>query len=111
MVIISIAIDVVQLWTEATMSNSADHNLHEDIKTPLQDANSISIVGEESPALESVTTVSMKDGHTWWNSQISMSPKGKEYSIQFGTYSKDAYDRVSKLIATIMDEEYAATHY
>lgn len=56
-------------------------------------------------------TVSMKDGHTWWNSQISMSPKGKEYSIQFGTYSKDAFDRVSGLIATIMDEEYAANHY
>ena len=62
-------------------------------------------------SIEDRKEVGPEEAHTWWNSQISMSPKGKEYTIQFGTLSRDAYNRVSSLIATIMDEEYAATHY
>ena len=51
------------------------------------------------------------DGHTWWNSQVSITQKGKEYSIQMGTFDKEVFDKVSKLLAQIMDEEYAKRHY
>jgi thymidylate synthase len=51
------------------------------------------------------------DGHTWWNSQISSTQQGKEYTIQMGTFDKEVFDKVSKVLAQIMDEEYARRHY
>ena len=51
------------------------------------------------------------DGHTWWNSQISTVPQGKEYTIQMGTFDKEVFDKVSKVLAQIMDEEYDRRHH
>lgn len=51
------------------------------------------------------------DGHTWWNSQTSTTQQGKEYTIQMGTFDKEVFDKVSKVLAQIMDEEYARRHY
>jgi hypothetical protein len=48
---------------------------------------------------------------TWWNSQISATNKGREYTIQMGTFDKEVFDKVSKVLAQIMDEEYARRHY
>ena len=55
---------------------------------------------------ESVTTVGAANANSWWNSQLFM--KESEFRIQFGTFSKEAYDRVAKVCAEIMDEEYHA---
>ena len=51
------------------------------------------------------------DGHTWWNSQVSTLSQGKEYTIQMGTFDKEVFNKVSKVLAQIMDEEYARRHY
>lgn len=81
---------------------------NEQLNNIVQDADSVSVVGEELPALETVTTVGESDGNSWWNSQIHKLEDGHEFCIQFGTYSKEAYDKVAKACAEIMDREYHA---
>lgn len=73
-----------------------------------REVDNISVVGEESPALETITTVGEADGNSWWNSQIHKLEDGHEFCIQFGTFSKEAYDKVAKACAEIMDKEYHA---
>lgn len=72
--------------------------------------SSVPVYPDEVKQLETTAGAANASG-TWWNSQISATNKGREYTIQMGTFDKEVFDKVSKVLAQIMDEEHARRHY